>query len=232
MANKDNEQPTLGIATIRLVAPACDCEIVPGTDSKLSWLTGTKIEQTVTPEEAKDETTKLLAVLNGLARMEKPAHKNVAVGPTFVKNGHYHYFGPPLPFATSGVFVFGSFLAPVPPPPDDPAKARHRAGLVGDPDLVEIVRVFCDEINWQKLRVAFEKIRALVGGSDNSLVQRGYATRDELSRFKANIEDPRLSDNEAVHGVPKGPLKAQKMSEEEGLAFIIRLLDRYLGPDG
>jgi hypothetical protein len=37
------------------------------------------------PEEAKDEAAKLLVVLNSLARMERPQHKNVVVGNVFTK---------------------------------------------------------------------------------------------------------------------------------------------------
>jgi hypothetical protein len=49
-----------------------------------------------------------------------------------------------------------------------------------------------------------------------------------LKRFKQNIEHPKRSGVDAVHGVPKSRLKHAKMTVEEGLAFIIRLLDSYV----
>jgi hypothetical protein len=112
----------------------------------------------------------------------------------------------------------------VPKPPLDPRLQR----LVTDPKLADIVEVFSKEISWQRLRVAFERINALVGKGDNALVKHGYATQAELTRLKANIEDPRISGPDAVHGVPRGPLKGQKMTETEGFDFVVRLLNAYL----
>jgi len=223
---------TNDLAALRLVAPACNCAIEPGPDQRLSWLCGTTIERAATPEDAKRETEKLLVVLNGLARMERPQHRNVVVGNVFCKAGQSHFFGPHRPFNPSGIFA-SSLFGPIPRPPDDPVKERRRAQLVADAKLIDIVKVFGDEVNWQKLRVAFEKIRHLVGnGTDNSLVQHGYTTRQELTRFKANIEDPRLSGDDAVHGVPQGELKGERMKVEDALNFVIQLLDRYLAKSG
>jgi hypothetical protein len=57
----------------------------------------------------------------------------------------------------------------------------------------------------------------------------GYATQDELDRFKANVEDPRLSGLDAVHGVATGPgPKGAKMSEQQGFEFVTRLLNTHL----
>jgi len=102
--------------------------------------------------------------------------------------------------------------------------------LVADPKLAEILEVFAEEVSWQRLRVAFEKIRALVGGgkSDNAFVKHGYATAPELERFKANVEDPRHSGTNAVHGIPRGPLKGTKMTEAQGFDFVVRLLNTYV----
>jgi hypothetical protein len=113
-------------------------------------------------------------------------------------------------------------------PPVEPAVARRRALIATDPKLAEILKALADEITWQRLRVAFEKIRALVGQGDNSLVQHGYATQLELTRFKANIEDPRHSGLDAVHGVPKGPFKGTKMTENQGFDFVVRLFNQYV----
>ena len=113
-------------------------------------------------------------------------------------------------------------------PPVHPAVARRRARIAADPKLAEILEALADEITWQRLRVAFEKIRALVGQGDNGLVQHGYATQPELTRFKANIEDPRHSGLDAVHGVPKGPFKGTKMTEREGFDFVVRLFNKYV----
>ena len=115
----------------------------------------------------------------------------------------------------------------VPPPTD--AAALRRARIVADPNLADILEVFAaDEMTWQKQRVAFEMIKALVGRGDNALVKHGYATSDEVTRFKKNVEDPRHSGVDAVHGVPTGPLKGTKMTEEEGFSFVVRLFNAYV----
>ena len=91
--------------------------------------------------------------------------------------------------------------------------------------------MFGEEITWQRLRVTFEKIKALVGKGrkdDNALAKNGYATQEELTNFKANVEDPRHSGADAVHGVHEGPLKGKKMTEGEGRDFVVGLLDTYL----
>jgi hypothetical protein len=102
---------------------------------------------------------------------------------------------------------------------------------VADPKLAEILEVFGigGEITWQRLRVGFEKINALVGKGDNAFVKNGYATQAELTSFKANAQDPRHSGHDAVHGVPQTPqLKGTKMTEREGFDFIVRLFNTYV----
>jgi len=61
------------------------------------------------------------------------------------------------------------------------------------------------------------------------LVKLGYATLEEIRRFKANAEDPRISGLNAVHGVPRGPQpRGTPMSEQEGLAFVVHIFKAYL----
>lgn len=118
---------------------------------------------------------------------------------------------------------------PVSGPAVDPAVSRRRARIATDPKLAGILEAIAAEITWQRLRVAFEKISALVGKGDNDLVKYGYATQSELTQFKANVQDPRHSGVDAVHGVPQtGPLKGTKMTESEGFDFVVRLLKKYL----
>jgi hypothetical protein len=219
---------TSDLDRVRLVALVCDCAIEPGPDARLSWLGGSKIEQAATPDAAKEAATELLVILNSLARIQNPKHRNVGLGSLFIKGGQTHFFGPPRPYNPYGTFMHGSFLGGPTPRPHDPVGDRRRAGLMADPKLIEIVKVFGEEISWQKLRFAFELINALVGKGDNALVKNKYATQAELKRFKENIEDSRHSGTSAVHSVAKGRLEHAKMTEEEGLAFVVRLLDTYL----
>lgn len=228
----------LDIQRLESIAQACDCTIEPGPDAKLGWLGSAKFDDTTTPEKAEEEATRKLVLLNGLARIENPKHRNVGVGDAFFQGGRIHYYQTESDGTTprkrkesagSVIHVYQSpLLGERVIPPVDPADARRRARIATDPKLAEIAEVFGEEITWPRLRVVFEKINALVGKGDNALVKNGYATQEELTRFKANVEDPRHSGAKAVHGVAKGPLKGTKMTEEEGHDFVVGLLHEYL----
>jgi hypothetical protein len=221
---------TTELQVLLSVAPACDCAIVPGPGDTLCWLSGTKIDDSASPQQARDEANKILALLNGLARLENPEHRNVDLADCVSQNGRLHHCASPgwRSRAGSQSFVFGSFLGGAVAPPVDPAVEFRRKRLVADPMLAEIVAVFGEEMSWRRQRLAFEKINALVGNGDNALVKHKYAKQTELNRFKENVEDPRHSGMRAVHGVPKGRLTSAKMTEGEGLDFVVRLLDAYL----
>ena len=190
----------------------------------------------------RDEASKILGLLNGLARLENPQHHNVDLADcVFQSKRATSSEGTDITHmvlrhcashgwrsrARSQMSVYGSFLGGVVAPPVDPAVERRRKRLVTEPKLTLIVEAFDQEISWQRLRVAFERVRDLVD-SDNALVRDGYATAPELTRFKANVEDPRHSGVEAVHGVRKGPLKGEKMTKMEGYYFVVHLLNTYL----
>src|SRR5208337_5355962 len=231
------------LQALQSVAPACDCTIAPGPDDKFGWLSGTIIDDAATPQQARDEASKILGLLNGLARLENPQHHNVDLADcVFQSKRATSSEGTDITHmvlrhcashgwrsrARSQMSVYGSFLGGVVAPPVDPAVERRRKRLVTEPKLTLIVEAFDQEISWQRLRVAFERVCDLVGGSDNALVRQGYASARELASFKANVQDPRHSGVEAVHGVPHGPLKGEKMTETEGCDFVVRLLNTYL----
>ena len=115
----------------------------------------------------------------------------------------------------------------------DPRTQRAKR-IIADPKLCEIVKAIAGDITLQRLRVVFEMICALVSGRtakrtwDNALVKNGYTTQDEITRFKANVQDPQLSGLDAVHRVPQGPPRATKMTEQEAIEFLRRLLNTYL----
>jgi hypothetical protein len=219
------------LLALRPLASACDCTIRPGPGDEL-WLSGARFDAISTSEEALQEAKKALLLLNGLARLENQRHGTVSLGNEFLQNGRKQYIKPPTGVRPLRSRVYISQppvlgAEPVTGPPIDPAVARRRARIAADPKLAEILEALADEITWQRLRVAFEKIRALVGQGDNGLVRHGYATRPELTRFKANIEDPRHSGLDAVHGVPKGQFKGTKMTTSEGFDFVVRLFNKY-----
>jgi hypothetical protein len=177
------------------------------------------------PQQARDLASKVLVRLNGLARLQNPQHRNVDLASEVYQNGLLHFASQWRPRAGSRMEITqppltgAQITAPI-----DPRCKR----LVTDPKFADIVEVFSEEMSWQRLRNAYEKVRALVGKNDNALVKHGYATQPEITSFKANAQDPRHSGSDAVHGVPSGPLKGEKMTEEEGFEFVVRLLNTYL----
>ncbi len=216
---------------LRPLASACNCTIHPGPDAR-PWLGGAKFDGITTREQAVEEARKTLALLNGLARLENPQHRPVSLGNEFFQDQLPHYIEPPGRYRIpkSEVYEYTSPLTGgLVMPRVDPADERRRARIVAEPKLDEILEVLAAEITWQRLRVAFEKINALVGKGDNALVKNGYATQAELTSFKANAEDPRHSGYDAVHGVPQtAQLKGTKMTEQKGFDFIVRLFNTYV----
>ena len=214
--------------TLQSVAPTCNCAIEPGPDQKLGWLYSPKFDGVATPQEAQQEATRILVLLNGLARLKNPKHRNADLGDVLFRDGQLHYFRPPQSRPRrETIWISQPPGVALPVIEVDARLAR----IAADPKLAEIAEVFGEEIKWQRLRVAFEKVTNLVGKSRKdyaALWKHSYATRDEVDRFKANVEDPRLSGHEAVHGVPDGPLKGTTMTEKEGHDFVVGLLYTYL----
>jgi hypothetical protein len=184
----------------------------------------------------------VLALLNGLARLERAEHRPALLGEFVYKleDGSYWQRFPTgksqVTRTLSRSFEFappGYHSSDAPVVKDGAYERRKR--IVSDPALAEILPALADEITWQRLRVVYEKIGAAVSKStdksrwDNALVKLGYATQDELSRFKENVQDPRHSGIDAVHGVSgKSPVRSTNMTEKEGFDFIVRLLNTYV----
>jgi hypothetical protein len=220
------------IDRLRLPAAVCDCAIKSGPDAK-PWLGGRTFERMTCREDVLANAEKTLIRLNGFARMEYPEHCPVTLGDAVHQpDGTLYRRRPPELARRSTGSIQYTFAVPgterevVDP---DQARYQRQRRIVFNPKLAEILEVLgADNITWQRLRVAFEKINALVGKGDNALVKHGYATQAELTRFKANAEDPRHSGHQAVHGVARGPLKGAKMNEKEGFDFIVRLFNTYV----
>jgi hypothetical protein len=117
----------------------------------------------------------------------------------------------------------------------DSAYARRKR-ILSDPGLAKFLAAIAGEITWQRLRVAVEALGAVISGRGtdksawvNVLAKKKYATREEILRFKENIEHPEQSGVDAAHGVSTGhPPKYAKMSEQQGLDFVIKVFNAYV----
>jgi hypothetical protein len=227
------------IDELRKLAPHCECEVAPAHDGR-EYLSGRKFEGLSSVEVVSATAIKVLTLLNGIARIGWGQFQPVqVVGVSQIRPDGTKASFVRAHFAIRARVSVGADVVRADGTveqgiiPGAGAQRAHR--IIAEPKLCEIVETIAGSINWQRLRVAFERICALISGRtakgawDNALVNKGYATQDELNRFKANVEDPRISGLDAVHGVATGPgPKGTKMTEQQGLEFIIRLLNTYV----
>jgi hypothetical protein len=222
------------IAEVAKLAPACECTIETNPNGR-QCLTGPKFASLSDARDVRTEAAKVLNLLNGLARIDYHNHRPVELGtvsllrPDGLRDTFIELEVGEVRARAScvAVLIHADGSAETAAPVDKSMERAKR--VVADPKLAEIVAALSGDITLQRLRVAFEKVNALVGKGDNALVSHGYATQDELDCFKANVQDPRHGGLEAVHGVSRGPLKGTKMSTQEALTFVVRLFNAYLG---
>jgi hypothetical protein len=226
----------IDIAEIRKLAPVCDCAVGLDPDGH-QCLSLIEFAASSSPQDVQAEGRKRLTRLNGLARLSQLNHHPVQLGQSMTRVDSDGRRDAAVSLTGVQTRARAAPLGMIVTRTDsrteevvhiDKSDQRNRR-IIDDPKLTEIVEAIAGDINWQKLRVAFEKISALVGKGDNSLVQAGYASQEEICRFKANVEDPRVSGLNAVHGVPRGPEpRGTQMHEQDGLAFIVGLLHGYV----
>jgi hypothetical protein len=231
----DLEGEAVDISELQKLAPHCGCSIHEGPDGR-PCLSGTLFANLSSPQEVKTEADKILALLNGLSRMKYSNHRPVQSGSavSFMKpeGGRSIALLVPTAYIRMRMGEPAMTVIRADGTIETPLSANRMVErvkcIIADPTLSEIATAVSGELSWQKLRVAFEKLNALIGKGDNALVKNRYATQGELDEFKANVQDPRHSGLEAVHGVASGPLRGSKMSIDKGLKFLVRLLNEYI----
>ena len=191
------------IEELKKLAPHCECEIAPAHDGR-EYLSGRRFEDLSSAEEVSATAIKVLTLLNGIARVGWSQFRSVQVAgvsqmrPDGTKAAFVraHFAIRPRVSVNAVVIRADGTVEQVIAPDLGSARAKQ---IIADPRLCEIAKAIAGEITWQRLRVAVEKFGALITGKaakgswPNALVRYGYATPDEVGRFKANIEDPRLS---------------------------------------
>jgi hypothetical protein len=213
------------IEQLKKLAELLKWDVAPDHDGR-GWLSSGMLDNLSSVEEVREKAIEILTLLNGFARMRSNQFRPVQ----FLGVSQKRPDGAKAHFISAVFAAQGSF-----PGGGDLGSTQRLERIADDPNLRKIVEAIGGEITWQRLRVTFERICALVSGRnakgawDNALAKHGYATSDELACFKANIEDPRLSGLNSVHGVPSSPApKGAKMTEEQGLVFVLRLFNTYL----
>jgi len=230
------------ILDLKQLAPCCDCALVGAPDAQYC-LGGPAFDQVTTAEQMEAKAEDVLTLLNGLARLERFEHRSVCIGERVYGprgTGAPSFYPTRAPKDArqprSRVWEFappGFHSSDTPIVKDNEFARRKR--IVSDPALAEILTAIAGEITWQRLRFVVEQLGAAISGRwdksawVNVLERDKYATRDEIKRLKENIEDPRHSGIDAVHGVSdKFPLRNVKMTEKEGFELVVRLLNTYV----
>src|SRR6266478_4465809 len=83
------------LQALATVAPACDCTIEPGPGQKFGWLGGAMLDAATTPQQARERASDKLVLLNGLARLQNPQHRNVDLANEVYQNGLLHRLASP-----------------------------------------------------------------------------------------------------------------------------------------
>jgi len=114
--------------------------------------------------------------------------------------------------------------------PNDPPISpypRWAALAVRDPAVQQAVRLFGSQPSAVNLYRVFEVIRKDAGGEEK-IVQHGWTTRNQITRFRRTVNSPTVLGSEARHGVEPSTSPPDPMSIHEAQAFITRLLEKWL----
>lgn len=210
-----------------------DLEIVDG-DAGRKRLAGSRFDSCATAGGVMEKAREAVDLLNGLSTLSYMHHRPIAAG-TAVYDVHPDsrqgctVFVPGVTVRTRAGFLTAVTHADGAQFDEAPRdkKKDFLAMVAQDPRYRQIIEILGKERTWPRLRVALEQLTALIGKSRKDIQaiwNNGYATREEITNLKKNIEDPRHSGIDAVHGVPDGPLQGTKMTVEQGFDLLVRLL--------
>ena len=102
-----------------------------------------------------------------------------------------------------------------------------------DPNVATVLRLIGTQgFTWVNLTNVLDIIQDDLGGTlakgAREIVQRGWATRRSLSRFRQSANDSRVAGDEARHSVAKGPPPANPMSLPEAQSLIKSIAQSWL----
>jgi hypothetical protein len=225
----------IDINEVARIAGAFGCTIDNDADGNFH-LGGTAFSALSDPAKVRQTATKLLSRMNGAVRLAHTDHIPVQLGSGVarIEDGGVRHVSVSL--SSGSMRMRGSPVilritkadGTVETDAETTKENRRLAHLAKDEELGGVLDAISGDLSWQRLRVGFERLAEIVGGGGNAFVKQGYATREEIARLKSNMEHPEHSGIDAVHGVPDGPVKGAKMTPQEALTFITRLLHSHI----
>ena len=181
--------------------------------------------------EVEQRARKLVAVLNGLARIEVPDFTPVAVSGGIVKyDGGRREFSlhcePDEYRLRPGLTqLIGPDRQRATPPPRP--MAAWAALAQRDANARQVLGLFAEQPDPVNLYRVFEVIRADVGGED-ALIANGWTSGNQITRFRRTANSVSALGTEARHGVEPTAPPANPMSGLEMQTFVTGLLEKWL----
>jgi hypothetical protein len=80
---------------------------------------------------------------------------------------------------------------------------------------------------WWALYAVYEVVKNSIGGWD-VMVAKGWATEEQLNRFRASANDPRIAGVYSRHGIPRDASKFQPLALGEARGIIQRILVQWM----
>lgn len=199
-------------------------------------------------EDAQDSATVLaraipiLAILNGLLRIIRNVSDPVSTGAVFRTNasGGRDVFLHPAPAVVRietwpvSVTIADKDGNAVPAPPPPPSRTHLLARLaVTNPIVAKAMRLLAapDSRTWVGIYRLYEVIEGDLG-SRSSLIDKGWASKSDIRRFKHSASSVAVAGDAARHGRDTGAPPRHPMTLHEGSAFIDYLTQAWLTSKG
>lgn len=116
--------------------------------------------------------------------------------------------------------------SPVTPQPPTEAEAWHTL-VSKDRDVEDALYFFQQGTTWGSLRKVYEIIKEDFG-QPSKIEKYGWASKEEIERFKESANNPQISGHDAVHARSKRTPRYSPMSLSEGRGFIHGVVRHYL----
>lgn len=201
-------------------------------------------EFTDSPDSASvlERAVPVLAILNGILRLVKPADDLVVGGAVYRTNdnGGRDVFIHPAPAAlrletgTVSVVITDEAGNVIPSPQQPPSRTQLLGQLVGtDPAVAKVMRLIAgpDAQTWGGIYRLYEVIEVDIGGQ-SALVASGWASQSDTRRFKHSANSVTVAGDGARHGKETEAPPRNPMTLEEGSAFVGYLTQAWLAAKG
>ena len=164
------------IEELKKLAPHCECEIALAHDGR-EYLSGREFEGLSSAEEVSAAAIEVVTLLNGIARVSWSQFRPVQLAgvsqirPDGTKAAFVHaHFAIRARVSVDAVVIRadGTVQQRITPDLGSP-RAKQ---IIADPRLCEIAKAVAGDITWQRLRVAVEKLGALITGKTTSRMRK------------------------------------------------------------